>query len=128
MQTQGGFRAIRIAAGALLAALACAAISTKLLLMFNTGTSRDTLLIINIVCFSLFILLAVASTIVGALSKVRFGLGKMVGVTWASAACVTCIVAAPSAEIISLGISGLVVIAAYLIAGVARANTGKNEE
>ena len=127
MQTQGGFRSLRIGAGCLLGALALTVVVTKLLSIFKLTQSKDTLLIIDIACFSLFILLSIAWTILGSLSKVRFGLGKMLGVVWGGAASMTCIVASPRAEIISFGIFGLVILAAYLIAGVARSNIDTNE-
>jgi hypothetical protein len=127
-QAQHGIRSMRFA-GYLLGALAFTAVSTKLLQLFSPSQSKDTLVIISTISFLLFILLAIGWTIVAASRvEVRFGLGQMLKVIWGGAASVTCIVGSHRAEIMSLGITGLLILSAYLIAAIARSGGGKIEE
>lgn len=112
--------------GLLLFAFASIAIISKLVLTAgNTGGSTsDILIFINWGSFALFWLVTIGWSIAGALRKVRFSLGKMMAVIWFGGACVTCIVATSKAELIALGLFGIILLIAYLIAGVARTGIG----
>jgi hypothetical protein len=112
--------------GFLLFALMAIALLSKLALSIGkfTGSTTDLLFIINWGSFGMFWVVCIGWTIFSAISNVRFSLGKMLVVIWTGGACVTCIVASSKAEIIALGLFGLVILTAYLIAGVARAGIG----
>jgi hypothetical protein len=128
METEQSVRTLKAAIGCLMSVLAGVTIASKVFSYSGSGPANKTLSIVSVVGLALFIFFCIVWTVVGALSRVRFGLGKMMAVIWAIAASITCIVASASVEIISVGIFGLVILTAYLIAGVARANVSKNEE
>lgn len=112
--------------GCLLLFLVVVTLALKsLLVMFAyDANTRKFLVIANWISFGLIWIVIIGGSIFTALSKVRFSLGKMITVIWSGGACITCIVASTKAEVIAIGIFGLVILTAYLIAGVARAGIG----
>jgi hypothetical protein len=112
--------------GILLFVFAAIAIISKLVMTASNtgGSTSDLLIFINWASFALFWLITIGWSIASALRKVRFSLGKMMAVIWAGGACVTAIVASTKAEVIALGLFGLLFLTAYLIAGLARAGIG----